>query len=114
MNCPFCGKEMKKGYIPSQGDALVWREDELLGGDVFLTNYPLMRMQQATAFYCPDCKQIIVPVPELESFSDKMKEKMDSVMEKLTAAKEDLSGQWEEKQEQRKQKKRAGKDPWEW
>ena len=114
MNCPFCGKEMQKGFIPSGRDVLVWRSDELLERDVYLTNFPLMRMQNVTAFYCADCRQIIVPVPELESFSDKMKEKMDAVKEKFTAVKDDFSEQREEKQNERKQKKRAGKDPWEW
>lgn len=117
MKCPFCGKEMREGYIPVYRGDLTWlgknEENESWNEKVVLSEYAMVRVQKPEAFYCPDCRQVIIPIPELESFSDKMKEKLDDVVEKFTAAKDDFMEQREEKRKQREQKKREGKDPWE-
>lgn len=117
MNCPFCGKEMREGFIPVSRNTLVWRgksiENSALCDDVILSNFPLIRLQETDAFYCPDCRQVIIPVPEFEPFSDKVKRKLDNVVEKITSATQSFEEQREEKQKQKEQKKREGKDPWE-
>ena len=108
---------MREGCIPVYRGNLTWHgknaENSSWSEEVILSKYSMVRVQEPEAFYCPDCRQVIVPVPELESFSDKMREKLDDVVEKITSVKEDFAEQREEKQKQREKKKREGKDPWE-
>lgn len=113
MNCPFCGKEMQEGAIPAMRSPLIWRGKNLSGEDVYLTNTPILFSQEAAAFYCPDCRQIILPVPELESFSDKMEQKLDAVTEKISSVAQEFKEQRDEKRKEKETKKRKGKDPWE-
>ena len=113
MICPFCGKEMREGFIPAGSSGLVWRSGELLESDVYLSRIPVLRGQSATAYYCPDCRQVIVPVPELEEFEDTVKRKLGAVMENFVVAKDGFMEQREEKQRQKEKEKRKGKDPWE-
>lgn len=116
MKCPYCGKEMRDGSIPVSGNYLAWHgknpENALLD-EVPLVKFSLMKMQEIEAFYCSDCRRVIIPVPEFEDFYDKMKRKVDGMVEKFTAAKDDFMEQREEKKERKEKEKRAGKDPWE-
>ena len=59
MDCPFCGKEMKEGLIASN-DRIAWR-DKHFADTVVLSGY---FDDYAKAFFCPDCQQVILPVPE--------------------------------------------------
>ncbi len=109
MDCPFCGKEMKEGRIPS-GDR--WVED---GQDAWegipLTTGLLGKVPKS--FYCPDCRQIVLPVPEKAGFMEAVQQKIDAASEKIETAQK----QWETRRNQtkaQKQKKEFGsKDPWE-
>ena len=112
MNCPFCGKEMRRGSIPISGGKPAWwgkNPDTGFFDEVRLSNW----MQDIEAFYCPDCRQVIVPVPEVEDFFDKLDRKVDEVKEKLTAAKNSFVEQREEKLSRKEKQNRKGKDPWE-
>ena len=113
MNCPFCGKEMQEGAIPATRSALIWRRKDLSGEDVCLTKFPILSSQEAIAFYCPDCSQIILPVPELESVFDKIEQKLDVVTEKVSSAAQSRKEQRSEKREKKETERRKGKDPWE-
>ena len=108
MECPFCGKEMKEGLIPSS-DRLVWR-DKQLTDTVLLSGY---FDEQAKAFLCPDCRQIVIPVPEIEGMWDKVQRKMDEASEKLGAVQAKWKEQREETKKQKKKEKFGQKDPWE-
>ena len=109
MDCPFCGKEMKKGIISG---GFKWVED---GRDAWegipLTTGLLGRTPKS--FYCPDCRQIVLPVPENAGFMGAVQQKIDTASEKF----ETVRGQWETRRNQtkeQKQKKEFGsKDPWE-
>ena len=113
MNCPFCGKEMQEGTVPAAQNALKWCSKGMSIQEIYLTNTPVFQTQEAQAFYCPDCQQVIVPVPELQSLSKKMKKDFDRTVEKITSATQELEERREERQNERNTVKRKGKDPWE-
>lgn len=109
MDCPYCGKEMKEGLIPS-GDRLQWRDKEFTER-VFLSSWA----QEAKAFYCPDCRQILLPVPEIEGMWDKVQRKLGAASEKLGAMQEQWTerrGQAAQEKKQRQREQRVQKDPW--
>ena len=111
MDCPFCGKEMKAGTIPSR-DLLKWREsgiEDTWGGGIALCSWT----ESTKAFLCPDCRQIVIPVPEIEGMWDKVQRKMDEASKKLGAVQEKWKEQREETQKQKKKEKLGKKDPWE-
>ena len=82
MDCPYCGKEMKAGGIPAGRCAVYWQENseeiDAPQEKVILSKNPVWRIEQAEAFYCPDCRRIIVPVPEIETTGQKLKKKTGS------------------------------------
>ena len=111
MDCPFCGKEMKAGTIPSR-DLLKWREsgiEDTWGGGIALCSWT----ESTKAFLCPDCRQIVIPVPEIEGMWDKVQRKMDEASKKLGAVQKKWKEQREETQKQKKKEKLGKKDPWE-
>lgn len=106
MECPFCKQEMKAGQIPADRAPLTWRGG---GEEIRLTRRPVLGEECADAYYCPDCKQILLPVPQIERFSDRVKKTVD----KLTAG---VKKEWEDREAARQEKqteRRRGKDPWE-
>ena len=105
MDCPFCGKEMKEGLIPAR-DRLQWRDKDFTDR-IYLSSWSA----EAKAFYCSDCRQIVLPVSETEGMLDTLERKLSAVGDKIEAAQE----QWETRRDQaREQKKKFGqKDPWE-
>ena len=112
MNCPYCEKEMRQGSIPISGGKPVWcgeNPDTGFFDEIKLSNW----MQSIEAFYCSDCRQVIVPVPEIEDFFDKLDRKLDEVKEKFSAAKDDFVERRAEKQNQMEKHRRKEKDPWE-
>lgn len=114
MDCPFCGKEMKEGKIPSR-DHLRWvdsAEEGVWGGGIRLSG----TFQEAQAFFCPDCRRIVMPVPEIESVWDKMQRKIGDATEKLGVVREQLEerhAQAEQTKKQKEKEKKGKKDPWE-
>ena len=112
MDCPFCGKEMKEGSIPS-GSRMVWIEDGAVGEsgrEVALNGLFGGTMR---AFFCPDCRQIVLPVPEIEGMAEKLRRKADAAAQKLGAAQEQWEARRSEEKERRKKKEFGSKDPWE-
>lgn len=69
VNCPFCGKEMKKGILSGDGRSKVrWKEGEKKAGvwdalsssgSVCAVKYTLASFT-AEACFCPDCKKLII------------------------------------------------------
>lgn len=112
MDCPFCGKEMRAGSIPS-GSHMAWIEDGAVGEsgqEVALNGWFGGQMR---AFFCPDCRQIILPVPETESMKEKIERKLDAVGERIGAAQKQWEARRSEEKERRKKKEFGSKDPWE-
>ena len=111
MDCPFCGKEMKEGRIPAN-QQLKWYDntvDTVMGEGVPLSG----RFRTAEAYYCPDCRQIILPVPEVESVLEMMERKLSAVGGKLEAAQKQWETRKSQTKEQKKKKDFESKDPWE-
>ena len=109
VECPICKQQMLKGVIPADRLPVRWRGDET---EVRLSK-PSFLCEKAEAFYCPDCRQVLIPVPEIETFWDRMMNKLDDAEKVIQTAKEKFESHRSENQEQRKNKKRKGKDPWE-
>ena len=107
MDCPFCGKEMKEGLIPSR-DRLRWR-DKALVDTILLSSWS----EEVKAYFCPDCRQIVLPVPEIEGVLEKMERKLSAAGDKIEAAQKQWEVRRAEKQEETKKKKLGQKDPWE-
>ena len=69
MKCPYCNKDMEKGYIKS-GQRVLWSRDKEIGmateDDIKLYKNSFVNMMfngnTADSFYCPECKIIITPV----------------------------------------------------
>ncbi len=133
MECPYCKKEMREGFIPADRYRVRWIAGSPKGywgslddrEEVWLSEYPMLRVQGAEAFYCSGCKTVVVPVKEFRDNFDKLGDKVDEIGKKLTGAFEDFTAakekrgarREEEKQEKELEKQREnikkGKDPWE-
>ena len=116
MECPYCKKEMKHGLIDSR-NALYWVEETGEGrwnaGRVCLSQ-PSLVMSTADAYYCADCRTVIVPVPEkIEDPLDRLGERWDAFTERLRTAHEARTEQRAEEKKERRREKRRKKDPWE-
>ena len=109
MDCPFCGKEMKEGIIPSGSK---WVEDGLDAWEGIPLTVGLLG-KVPKSFYCPDCRQIILPVPEVESVLEMMERKLSAVGGKLEAAQKQWETRKSQTKEQKKKKDFGSKDPWE-
>ena len=109
MDCPFCGKEMKEGIIPSGSK---WVEDGLDAWEGIPLTVGLLG-KVPKSFYCPDCRQIVLPVPEKAGFLEAVQEKLDAAGGKIEA----VQKEWEARRTQAKDEKRkknfGRKDPWE-
>ena len=122
--CPDCGSEMRAGTIPLSRDSLIWasgspgdsgREKVLIGKTSFMEEEPV------PAFYCPDCKVVVLSAPEARVLPDHLKKLKDG----WNTASEKLSAAWDGQEARRREAKRdkalerrqkdikKGKDPWE-
>mgnify|MGYP000228937628 CR=1 FL=1 len=54
--------------------------------------------EEAEAFYCPDCRRIIVPVPEIETTGQKLKKKLDQIRSDIEKNREN----WQEQKAEQK------------
>ena len=125
--CPYCGKEMRDGAIPSVRDTIRWCRkkegdygdyyEEGWGEGVLLGKPGLFSANYTPAYYCEDCRVMILPVPELESLADKagrlwentVGKTLGSLGERIDRAAE----RREEKRTERKREEKRKKDPWE-
>lgn len=73
MNCPYCGKEMRLGQICA-GNLLTWTPDgeHARGGtrwakspnSIVLAKYYLLTQAAVDAYYCEECKKIVIDVED--------------------------------------------------
>ena len=68
MTCPYCGKEMERGYIKSP-QQIFWSKDSELGpqdeSSIKLSGkfwHGFFNGFSVESCYCPDCKKIITSV----------------------------------------------------
>ena len=120
MECPYCKKEMEKGFINGsnnvrwypEGAAIddLWPENE---GAVLLAKTGWVTSAKAESYYCADCRTVITPVPEIEDTMDKLKKKWDAFTERVGEESEKRQAEREAEKHRKKREKQRKKDPWE-
>lgn len=70
MKCPFCGEEMKCGYLQS-GRPFFWSEEKsslffMAGQNDVAVSEGFWNGCYAESDYCPNCKKIITSVSDKE------------------------------------------------
>lgn len=118
MECPYCKKEMRSGYIPSSNSSISWFPDEEYPARVLSDRaVPLARDPWegavVRACYCPDCRRIVINVPELENHWKSIKDKLKDFTEKTAKQLEEHAEERREAQQEKEREKRRKKDPWE-
>ena len=116
--CPYCGKEMRDGAIPAYRYAPRWCPRNEQGGIVEgegipLSKTPVVGSVYAPARYCESCRVVIVPVPEIETFSDKAGKWLDKTLGSLGNRIDRAAERREEEKAERKREEKRNKDPWE-
>lgn len=72
MKCPYCQKEMKKGALYSQSFEMAWfpegKRPPKLGAwsanGISVGGKSMWRTGMAVAYYCADCKKIMIDMDE--------------------------------------------------
>ena len=67
----------------------------------------------APARYCESCRVVIVPVPEIETFSDKAGKWLDKTLGSLGDRIDRAAERREEEKAAREREEKRNKDPWE-
>ena len=123
--CPYCGKEMKDGALPTYKSPIRWcpsngRGCIVEGEYVTLSNMPFIGSAYAPARYCEGCGVVIVPVPDQEEVKDgltKAFERLGRGLESTFGALGDKMDKAAERRKEeeaaRKREERRKKDPWE-
>lgn len=70
--CPWCGREMEKGYLAGGRDAVRWGRGKPgflsgLGDSLRIDDEGGLFCTYKTAWYCRDCRKLAVTVPEASS-----------------------------------------------
>lgn len=67
MKCPYCGKEMQKGYIQALSNILFVKEKHMMkmlpshDGEFNLARLSMgISAARIVSFYCPDCDKIMI------------------------------------------------------
>lgn len=110
--CPYCGGEMAEGTIPAVRDTILW-ENRMETERVVLSSGRILNSVTAKAYYCKDCRKVIVDVPDWESPLDKLDKKWSAWAEKRKEERETRAARREEEREERAREKRRDNDPWE-
>ena len=118
MECPYCKKEMREGFLYASQSAPVWcpgpaNEPFPPDSSMNLTEPGLFTEKRAESWYCQDCKILITPVREYETTWDKMKDKWKDFTEKLAKDREERAEEHREQQQEKARNKRRKSDPWE-
>lgn len=115
MECPYCKKKMKHGLIQSR-NTLYWTEGNEIGrydANAVQLSQPSLVISAADAYYCADCRMVIVPVPEIVSPLDRMGQKWKEMNARRQEAREERATQRAEEKAEQQKKKQRKKDPWE-
>lgn len=119
MICPFCGKEMAEGTLPTLRDPIQWEEkdgEKTTWGEpkrVKLAVGGILNPVTAAAYYCESCRKVIVEVPEYESTLDKLDKRVNAFLSRRNEQREARQTQREEEQKEKRREKRRKNDPWE-
>lgn len=119
MECPYCKKEMREGYLHAYRSEPEWcfgpvdRAPISEPVSVRLADPDLFASKNVASWYCPDCKVVITPVREYETTWDKMKDKWKRFTERTAKARQEHVEERQEEQREKVREKRRKKDPWE-
>ena len=121
MKCPYCSKEMEKGFIRNARDSVRWypEETDTSGfwpeheGSVLLAKLSWVTGAEAESWYCPDCRMVITPVPEIEASMDKLKKKWESFTQRLGEESDKRREEREAEKQKKEREKMRKRDPWE-
>ena len=121
MECPYCKKEMAKGFIlggnhirwyPEGTDTMMMFPEE--DGAVRLNaTGGVMTSAKAESWYCAACRMVITPVPEIEHPMEQLKGKWDAFTDRIEQQSEKRQTEREAEQHRKKREKQRKKDPWE-
>ena len=101
---------MRKGRLSGGRDHVCWKD---AGPDAELVR--LTRFGEETqAFYCPECRKVTLDVPEIKPWTDLLAEPVDDVIDAVSTVYEEGKNLLEKGKEEREEKKKREKDPWEW
>ena len=118
MECPYCKKEMQKGFINGR-DSIRWYPEGVepwaVADDstVCLAKVGIISAAHSESWYCEDCRMVITPVPEIEDTMDKLKKKWDAFTQRIGQESEKRQTEREAEKHQKKRDKQRKKDPWE-
>jgi hypothetical protein len=109
---------MREGALPAYKYALTWCPRNEQGGivegePVRLSGMPVIESVYAPARYCESCRVVIVPVPEIETFSDKAGKWLDKTLGSLGDRIDRAAERREEEKAAREREEKRNKDPWE-
>ena len=121
MKCPYCSKEMEKGFIRNARDSVRWypEETDTSGfwpeneGSVMLAKLSWVTGAETESWYCPDCRMVITPVPEIEASMDKLKKKWESFTQRFGEESDKRREERETETQKKEREKMRKKDPWE-
>lgn len=116
--CPYCGGKMREGALPAYKYPLTWCPRNEQGGivegePVRLSKTPVLGGVYAPAHYCESCRVVIVPVPEIETFSDKAGKWLDKTLGSLGGRIDLAAERREAEKAAREREEKRNKDPWE-
>ncbi len=119
MECPYCHKEMRAGMIPAGRAPVFWQPADYdpwssaaMEHGVRLSP-PALLNERAGAWYCADCRTVIVPVEDFEEPLDKFFRKVDDFTDKIRKKRGETIAAREEKRQEKHARERREKDPWE-
>lgn len=113
MNCPYCGKEMQQGMI---ANADAWRPGDgewLMGKEKEYVRLWTWTNPKVEGHFCPDCRMIVVPVPETEEPLAAVKNKLKDLKNRAQQQKDTLTADKAAQKEAKQKEQRRKKDPWE-
>jgi len=105
---------MRKGGIDSQ-NGICWVAEQVVPGEadrVRLSPYSLL-ISTVEAWYCPDCRKVIIDAPELESPVDIVQRKWKAFADEQAKKRAEQQAERAGKKHEQRAAERRKKDPWE-
>ena len=121
MECPYCNKEMRAGYIWTGSKGASWWDNENNAENFWgmPNRVPLFKGGWAAeglgpaAWYCADCRKIVMDVPEIERTGEKLKRRWNDLAGKATEKLKEARARRKEENREKKRETNRKKDPWE-
>ena len=80
MKCPYCGNDMEKGYITTNGALIAFSNDEpnafYVDSEIWIAR-SYLRGAYNEAYHCPDCRIVATQYSEELNKGNKIKQETD-------------------------------------